>query len=83
MKLVSTLSCALTRTNKLLRLAAADVDTLKTEQLRCQNELLASNNEVFTCKKEELSEVKSTVTTEFKSWAEEEEDQRSGQVSSN
>lgn len=70
MKLVSTLSCALTRTNELLRLAAADVDTLKTEQLRCQNELLASKNEVLTCKKEELSEVTSTVKTEIKSWAE-------------
>ena len=68
-KLVNTLSCALARSNDLLKLAAADVDKLKTDQLRLQNDLLATKDEVLISKKEQLDAVTSTVKTEIKTWA--------------
>ena len=68
-KLVSTLTGALTRSSELLQLAAADVDKLKTDQLRLQSELLSAKEDVLTGKNEQLVEMKTAVKSEIKSWA--------------
>ena len=52
LQLVNTLSCAimcfvLRRRNDLFKLAAVEVDILKTDQLRCQSEIIAAKDEVF------------------------------------
>ena len=52
LQLVNTLSCAimyfvLGRRNDLFKLAAVEVDILKTDQLRCQSEIIAAKDEVF------------------------------------
>ena len=68
-KLVSTLTGALTRSSELLQLAAADVDKLKNDQLRLQSELLSAKEDVLTGKNEQLAEMKTAVKSEIKSWA--------------
>ena len=68
-KVVNALAGALTRSSELLHLAAADVDQLKSDKLRLQDQLLASKDEVLTGKDEQIAEMKTSVKSEFKSWA--------------
>lgn len=68
-KLVSTLTGSLARSNELLKVAAVDLDNLKNEHLQCQNQLLIAKDEILSCKNEQLSAVKSTVASEIRSWS--------------
>ena len=68
-KLVNTLSRALSQSSELLKLAAADVDQLKSNQIRLQEDLLSVKEEVLTSKNEQIAAVTSTVKTEIKSFA--------------
>ena len=68
-KLVTVLTGALTQSSELLRAAAADVDSLQSEHIKLQSELLSAKEDAAKCKDEELKEMKRTVKSEMKSWA--------------
>ena len=68
-KLVNTLSRALSQSSELLKLAAADVDQSKSNQIRLQEDLLSVKEEVLTSKNEQIAAFTSTVKTEIKSFA--------------
>ena len=68
-RLISTLSGALSSSQKLLNTAAVKVEVLKSENILCQKELLNAKNEILSCKNEQLSAVKTTVASEMKIWS--------------
>ena len=53
----------------LLRSAAADLDSLKREQLQCQSKLLSVQDELSVKKSAQLDAVKDTVEEKMSSWA--------------
>ena len=53
----------------LLRSAAADLDSLKREQLQCQSKLLSVQDELSVKKSAQLDAVKNTVEEKMSSWA--------------
>ena len=53
----------------LLRSAAADLDSLKREQLQCQSKLLSVQDELSIKKSAQLNAVKDTVEEKMSSWA--------------
>ena len=57
-KLVNTLSHAFTQNSELLKLASADIDKLKTSQIRLQEDLLSAKEEILTSRNEQLDTVK-------------------------
>ena len=52
----------------LLRSAAADLDSLKREQLQCQSKLLSVQDELSVQKSAQLDAVKDTVEEKMSSW---------------
>ena len=68
-RLVNTLSGALSRSQEMLKTAAVHVDNLKSENILCQKELLGAKDEILCCKNEQLSAVKNTVASEMRSWS--------------
>ena len=69
LKLVNVLTSSLKRSSDLLRAAGADIDQLQSNQIKLQSELLSEKEKTVESKNEELREIKKTMKTEMKSWA--------------
>ena len=63
------LATLLKTSRDLLRSAAADLDSLKREQLQCQSKLLSVQDELSVKKSAHLDAVKDTVEEKMSSWA--------------
>ena len=63
------LATLLKTSRDLLRSAAADLDSLKREQLECQSKLLSVQDELSVKKSVQLDAVKETVEEKMSSWA--------------
>ena len=63
------LATLLKTSRDLLRSAAADLDSLKREQLLCQSKLLSVQDELSVKKSDQLDAVKDTVEEKMSSWA--------------
>jgi CHASE3 domain sensor protein len=63
------LATLLKTSRDLLRSAAADLDSLKREQLQCQSKLLSVQDELSVKKSAQLDAVKDTVEEKMSSWA--------------
>ena len=63
------LASLLKTSRDLLRSAAADLDSLKREQLQCQSKLLSVQDELSVKKSDQLDAVKDTVEEKMSSWA--------------
>ena len=63
------LASLLKTSRDLLRSAAADLDSLKREQLQCQSKLLSVQDELSVKKSAQLDAVKDTVEEKMSSWA--------------
>ena len=63
------LATLLKTSRDLLRSAAADLDSLKREQLQCQSKLLSVQDELSVKKTAQLDAVKETVEEKMSSWA--------------
>ena len=69
-KLVQSLGKLLERSNSLLKVAAADLDSVKSSQLKNQALLISTQEELIKSKTVQVEAIKSTVSTEMKSWSE-------------
>ena len=66
---VQSLAGIVNRSQSVLRLAAAKVDELKSDNLKNQSRLISLQKEMIQKKSEQLDSVKNTVQTEMKTWA--------------
>ena len=65
---VEALPGVLSKSQNLLKSAAANIDELKTDQLKSQKSVINLQEELIRNKSEQLDSVKTTVKTEMKSW---------------
>ena len=65
---VEALTGVLSKSQNLLKSAAANIDELKTDQLKSQKSVINLQEELIRNKSEQLDSVKTTVKTEMKSW---------------
>lgn len=66
---VRSLADVANKNQSILRSAAAEIDELKSDNLKSQRSLISLQQEVIQNKSEQLDSVKNTVKTEIKTWA--------------